>query len=86
MAHEGKLTVIHEVLQTMGEVVRSDGGEVSLNSYDPEAGRVVFSYRQAVNDDCSTCAIDADMLQAFLQEALRSHGLEDEEVTVEAMT
>ncbi|MQA84732.1 MAG: hypothetical protein GEV03_08950 [Streptosporangiales bacterium] len=73
--NEHEVEAIEDVLAAMGEVVRSDGGEVTLRSFDPVDGRIVVAYRQGANEECSDCAIDPDMLRQFIEESLRSHGL-----------
>lgn len=64
------------VIDLMNKLVARDGGHVTLNSYDASAKVLEVEYTFEPNEDCLTCTISADMLQTFLAESLRTHGIQ----------
>ncbi len=76
---------VDEVLRLMNGMVAGDGGRLTLEEYDPDAGAIRVRYEEGVNDECETCAISAEMVQVFLADSLTAHGVQVGEVTVEAV-
>ncbi|MGH3640069.1 MAG: hypothetical protein ACRDUX_13685 [Mycobacterium sp.] len=74
--------VIEEVIGTMNELVAKDGGLIELSSYLPSAKSIEVNYRVGTNDECVTCLITPEMLQEFLLESFRSHGMDVDAVDV----
>jgi Fe-S cluster biogenesis protein NfuA len=75
-------TGVERVIDLMNGMVARDGGRVSLRSYDPVARSLVVDYDTRPNPDCETCSINAETLELFLAESLRSHGIAIDELTV----
>lgn len=76
--------VIDEVVGHLNEIAANDGGSVLLRSFEPETGQLEVEFDQGTNEECETCAVDANLVHTFLQEGLRSHGVELDEVKVVA--
>ena len=72
---------VEQVITLMNQVVARDGGLITLRSYDPGQALEV-DYRVEVNEDCPTCTVSGAMLETFLAESLRSHGVAVEKVIV----
>lgn len=72
--------IVDEVLTLMGGMVAPDGGRVVLADYRPEPSHLEVSYYRGTNDECSTCVLDSESLQAFIDEGLSTRGLPTEVV------
>lgn len=73
---------VREAVEAMHDVVAKDGGSVRLTEHDPAKEIVRVQFDSGVNDDCPGCLITADMLTAFLSEAIRARGVSVQEVVV----
>ncbi|GAA4287882.1 NifU family protein [Georgenia daeguensis] len=73
---------VQEVLDSMNQIVARDGGDIKLIDFDAAAGVLNVEYRMGVDPDCATCSIPPEMLQSFLVEGLRAHGVTTNEVIV----
>jgi Fe-S cluster biogenesis protein NfuA len=73
---------IDEVLALFSGIVAKDGGEPTLRSYDRERRMVDTLYREGTNEECPTCVITPESMEAFLLDALRARGVEVDVVTV----
>ncbi|GAA0943790.1 hypothetical protein [Pseudonocardia zijingensis] len=67
---------VRRAVDPIALIVRRDGGSLDVESFDPASGELVVAFRQAADDECTTCTIDEPMVRAFLEEAVRSHGVE----------
>ncbi len=53
-------------VDTIARALRSDGSEVKLLGFDPEAGIVRIAAR--LNSDCDRCVMTSDQLQSLVEE------------------
>lgn len=74
--------VINEVLALLEPMVASDGGSLRIATFSESDSRLAVDYNKGVNDACATCVIDADSLQAFIDEGIRARGVELAEIRV----
>lgn len=74
--------VINEVLALLEPMVASDGGSLRIATFSESDSRLDVDYDKGVNDACATCVIDADSLQAFIDEGIRARGVELAEIRV----
>lgn len=77
---------VEGIVASFDAMVRSDDGRVSL--VDPTTdspSSVHVRYEMSSKPGCDTCIITAEMLEAFLKEALTAHGVDVTEVIVEAV-
>lgn len=75
-------SVISEVLTLLEPMVASDGGSIRMNDYSAEKSRLAVDYLRGTNDACSSCVLDGESLKAFIDEGLRTRGIELSEITV----
>jgi Fe-S cluster biogenesis protein NfuA len=73
---------VDDVLAKMNNIVASDGGKITLRSYDADAQVLEVDYLMKANEDCPTCSVSGDMLQIFIKDSLQSHGVPIGEVIV----
>lgn len=73
---------VQEVLDSMNQIVARDGGDIRLLGFDAAAGVLNVAYRMGITPDCETCSIPPEMLQSFLVEGLKAHGVAANEVIV----
>jgi Fe-S cluster biogenesis protein NfuA len=67
---------MEEVLRKMNAMVASEGGEVTIRSYDPAgAGVLEVDFRVRPNEECPTCSFTGTMLHMFMTDSLQSHGV-----------
>jgi len=62
------------VIQTVNNIVRSDGKHVQFESYEPGKGAVIVRYASGKNDDCPECVPARERVRLFLSESLLRHG------------
>lgn len=74
--------VIEEVLALLGPMVATDGGSMRIGEFSEGESRLVVDYTQGVNEACATCVIDAESLKAFVEEGIRSRGVEVADVQI----
>jgi Fe-S cluster biogenesis protein NfuA len=75
---------VSEAVAAMDAVVAKDGGHLTLIEHDVDKGTVRVQFDEGKNDDCPGCLITADMLGAFLGEAIRARGVVVEELVVDS--
>jgi Fe-S cluster biogenesis protein NfuA len=73
---------IENVVGIMNKLIARDGGKLSLAAYDQGRGIVEVNFMPSANANCETCSFTPEMIQAFLEESLRSHGIQAESVIV----
>jgi Fe-S cluster biogenesis protein NfuA len=73
---------VERVIDLINRMVERDNGKVTLRSYDPDARTLTVAYDMTPNPDCETCSIGPETLKAFLAEALSSHGIAVDELSV----
>lgn len=76
---------VDNVIELMNGMVAKDGGQIALQSYDAPSGTVTVDYKEGVNEECITCAITPEMVNMFLLESFKSHGVPVNEVIVKPM-
>jgi Fe-S cluster biogenesis protein NfuA len=69
-------TALRQAVDSIGQIVRRDGGVLDFSHFDPTIGELVVTFRTAPNDECSACTIDEATVQAFLKEAVAVQGVE----------
>lgn len=74
--------VINEVLALLEPMVGGDGGSLRIATFSEEDSRLAVDYAKGVNDACATCVIDAESLQAFIDEGIRARGVALAEIRV----
>lgn len=74
--------VINEVLALLEPMVASDGGSLRIATFSEEDARLAVDYDKGVNEACATCVIDAESLQAFIDEGIRARGITLAEIRV----
>lgn len=74
--------VINEVLALLEPMVANDGGSLRIATFSESDSRLAVDYDKGVNDACATCVIDAESLQAFIDEGIRARGIELAEIRV----
>jgi Fe-S cluster biogenesis protein NfuA len=72
---------LEDVLRKMNAMVATEGGELTIRSYDP-AGVLEVDYRMRPNEDCPTCSITGEMVKMFMEDSLETHGVAVGEVQV----
>lgn len=75
--------VITEVLGLLEPMVASDGGSLRMAGFAPERSALVVDYARGANDACATCVLDAESLEAFIDEGLQARGLHLTDITVQ---
>ena len=76
-------TAVDTVIQKMNAVVATDGGRLTLESYDADGDHnLVVRYEAKPNEECATCSITSDLVSSFLADSMTSHGLPIGEVIV----
>jgi Fe-S cluster biogenesis protein NfuA len=75
---------IVRVIEAFDEIVRPEGGSVSLVAIEGRKLRV--AYVAGVNEDCPTCVMEPDALGLMMHDMLREHAPEIEEVVVVVAT
>jgi hypothetical protein len=74
---------VDTVIEKMNAVVATDGGRLTLESYDAEGDHnLVVRYEAKPNEECATCSITSDLVSSFLADSMTSHGLPVGEVIV----
>lgn len=73
---DDKSDEIHRAVDNIGQIVRRDGGVLDFEKFDPATGELVVAFNTAPNDECTTCTIDEATVRMFLEEAVRSQGVE----------
>lgn len=74
--------VINEVLTLLEPMVASDGGSLRIAEFSEEDSRLAVAYNKGANGACATCVIDAESLQAFIDEGIRARGIEVADIRV----
>lgn len=75
---------LEEAVAELRGLVAKDGGDLTLLNFDPDARSVAVAYRMAEGDDCASCAITPDIMEAFLAEAFRVRGASVSTITLES--
>ncbi len=73
---------VENVVSLMNQVIARDGGKLALAKYDQARGLVEVNYSANATPECDTCSFTPEMIQAFLKESLRTHGINAEDVVV----
>jgi Fe-S cluster biogenesis protein NfuA len=68
-------TALRQAVDSIGQIVRHDGGVLDFSHFDPAIGELVVTFRTAPNDECSACSIDEATVRAFLEEAVAAQGV-----------
>lgn len=76
---------VEKVLALMNTMVAKDGGVITLDVFDADAGKMAVDYRMGINEECATCSITPELVQVFLTESLESHGVPNVEVVVKSV-
>jgi Fe-S cluster biogenesis protein NfuA len=76
---------VDKVLELMNNMVAKDGGVITLDAFDPDAGTMAVDYRMGINEECATCSITPELVQVFLAESLDSHGVPNVDVVVKSV-
>jgi Fe-S cluster biogenesis protein NfuA len=74
--------VISEVLGLLEPMVVQDGGSLRVAEFSAERSVLVVDYARGVNEACESCVIDGESLKAFIDEGLRTRGVQLDEITV----
>jgi len=76
-------TALDTVIEKMNVIVATDGGRLTLESYDADGDHdLVVRFEAKPNDECETCTITSDLVSTFLADSMASHGLPVGEVIV----
>ena len=68
-------TALRQAVDSIGQIVRRDGGVLDFSRFDAASGELVVTFRTAPNDECSACTIDEATVRAFLAEAVAARGV-----------
>lgn len=79
-------SVIREVLSLLEPMVEPDGGSLRIAEFSEDSTALVVDYLRGTNDACSTCVLDGESLQAFIEEGLDTRGVKLASVTVRERT
>lgn len=71
-----------DCIELVNNMVKSDGGYISFDSYEPASARVRVRYREGVNEECASCSFSAEFVRAFLLDSFTTHGHDIAEVVV----
>ena len=74
-------TGVNTVVEAFDEIVRPDGGHVRMLAVEGPLLRV--HYEPGVNEECASCAIEADALSGMMREMLAEHAPDITSVVVE---
>lgn len=72
---------VDAVVETFDEIVKPDGGSVTLVAVDGSTLRI--RYAPGVNEECATCVMEPDALAGMMQDMLKQHAPSIESVVVE---
>lgn len=80
-ASEKREAIANQVVLQFNEIVKPDGGEVSLVALEPGVLRV--RYVPGQNDECETCVMSSDALAAMMQDMVATLEPSIERVEIE---
>jgi Fe-S cluster biogenesis protein NfuA len=72
---------VHAVIEAFDEIVKPDGGSVSLLDIEGDVLRV--SYAKGVNEQCVECIMEPDALAGMMKDMLADQAPEIRDVAVE---
>jgi Fe-S cluster biogenesis protein NfuA len=73
---------VEDAVFELNNLVAKDGGSLTLLSHSPASGSAQFQYVMAEGEDCDSCAITPEIMQAFLEESLRVRGAAINDITL----
>ena len=74
---------VDRVVSEFGEIVKPDGGKLSVLSCDGSLLRI--RYTPGKNEECESCVLAPETLQLMITEALHDHAPEIESVRIETV-
>lgn len=74
--------IINEVLSLLEPMVADDGGSLRIAAFSEADSRLAVDYDKGVNEACTACVLDAESLQAFIDEGIRARGVEIADIRV----
>ena len=78
---QGREAIASQVVTQFNEIVKPDGGEVSLIALEPGVLRV--RYVPGQNDECESCVMTSDALAAMMQDMVATLEPSIERVEIE---
>ena len=70
------------VVAMIDSMVTSSGGTLRLDDFDHASGRLSATYEVREDRDCEMCYFEPAHVEAFLREALATHGVAFSEVVI----